>query len=162
MTQLTCSFVLNGRTEEVSISPNTTLLHMLRESFMLTGVREGCGHGECGSCSISVNGKLVNSCLILAAEIDGAEIQTVEGVATEDGSLHPVQQAFVDESGMQCGACTSGMIMSVKSLLDANPDPTRDEMKEALAGNFCRCTGWELIFKSVEEAAKAMRQGAAR
>jgi len=162
MTDITCKFTLNGRTEQVSIAPNTTLLHMLRESFMLTGVREGCGHGECGSCSIIVDGKLMNSCLILAVEAEGKEIQTVEGLAAPDGKLHPVQQAFVDESGMQCGACTSGMVLSVKTLLDANPDPTREEMKEALAGNFCRCTGWELIFKSVEEAAIAMRQGAAR
>ncbi len=162
MQPITCKFRLNGRPEEVSVNPNMTLLHMLRESFTLTGVREGCGHGECGSCSIIIDGKLVNSCLILAVEADGTEIQTVEGVAAADGTFHPIQQAFIDESGMQCGACTSGMVMSVKNLLENNPDPTRKEMAEALAGNFCRCTGWELIFKSVEEAAKAMRQEAGR
>lgn len=162
MNEIACQFTLNGRPEEVAVAPNATLLHTLRESFMLTGVREACGHGECGSCTIIVDGEPVNSCLILAVEADGKTVETVEGLAASDGTLHPVQQAFVDESGMQCGACTTGMIMSVKDLLENSPNPTREEVQENLAGNFCRCTGWELIFKSVEEAARMMRQGASR
>lgn len=158
MENVTCNFVVNGVNEEVSFAPNRTLLHMLRENLLFTGVREGCSHGECGSCNVILDGKLVNACLILAVEADGMEILTVEGMA--DGEdLHPIQQAFVDESGMQCGACTTGMILSTKSLLDANPDPSRDEIKEALAGNFCRCTGYAKIFESVEVAAQTMKGG---
>ncbi len=158
MENIDCEFTINGRPEELSVAPNRTLLHMLREDFMLTGVREGCGHGECGSCNVIVDGQLVNACLILAVEVDGAEILTVEGMA-KDETPHPIQQAFIDESGLQCGACTTGMVLSVKNLLDANPQPTLDETREALAGNFCRCTGYAKIYESVDAAARMMRGG---
>ncbi|MAF50317.1 MAG: (2Fe-2S)-binding protein [Rhodospirillales bacterium] len=158
MDNITCNFVVNGRAEQISFPPNRTLLHMLREELSLSGVKEGCSHGECGSCNVILDGKLVNACLILAAEADGMEILTVEGLS--DGEkLHPIQQAFVDESGMQCGACTTGMILSTKNLLDANPDPSRQQIKDALAGNFCRCTGYAKIFESVEAAAQNMKGG---
>ncbi len=156
MEKITCNFVVNGQAEKISIPPNRILLHMLREDLMFHGVREGCSHGECGSCNVILDGKLVNACLILAVEADGMEILTVEGMVDGD-NLHPIQQAFVDESGMQCGACTTGMILSTKNLLDANPDPSREEIKDALAGNFCRCTGYAKIFESVEAAAESMK-----
>ncbi len=159
MDNVTCNFTINGKPEEVTFPPNRSLLHMLREDMTLTGVREGCSHGECGSCNVLMSGKLVNACLILAVEADGLEILTVEGMADGE-TLHPIQQAFVDEAGLQCGACTTGMILSTKNLLDTNPDPSREEIKDALAGNFCRCTGYAKIFESVETAAQSLKGGA--
>jgi len=158
MENITCNFTVNGKAEEITFPPNRTLLHMLREDFMLTGVREGCSHGECGSCNVILDGKLVNACLILAVEAADMDILTIEGMADGD-DLHPIQQAFVDEAGLQCGACTTGMILSTKNLLDANPDPSREEIKDALAGNFCRCTGYAKIFESVETAARNLNTG---
>lgn len=158
MENIACDFVVNGRPEHLSLPPNRTLLHMLREDLVLTGVREGCGHGECGSCNVIMDGKLVNACLILAVEASGADILTIEGLAQGD-TPHPIQQAFIDESGLQCGACTTGMVLAAKNLLDANPEPSPEETREALAGNFCRCTGYAMIYQSVAAAARLMRGG---
>jgi carbon-monoxide dehydrogenase small subunit len=131
------------------------LLDVIREDLGLTGTKEGCGLGECGACTVIMDGKTVNSCLVLAAEADGKEITTVEGVADGD-RLHPVQQAFLDEGGLQCGFCTPGMIMSAKALLDENPDPTDDEIRRGIAGNLCRCTGYTKIIRSIRTASKMM------
>lgn len=151
MTPCEMSFTLNGRREDIAIPPNRTLLDMLREDFQLTGAKEGCGHGECGACMVVLNGRTVNSCLVLAAEADGATIVTVEGLREGD-RLHPVQQAFIDRSGLQCGFCTAGQVLAAKAMLEENPHPTRAEMKEGMAGSFCRCTGYTKIFESVERA----------
>jgi len=151
-------FVLNGKSYELKIQPWRTLLEVIREDLKLTGTKEGCGQGECGSCAVIMGGKTVNSCLVPAMEADGQEIITIEGLA--DGEdLHPVQDAFVEHAGMQCGFCTSGMIMSAKSLLDRNPDPSLDEIKEGIAGNFCRCTGYTKIVESISAAAEMMKGG---
>jgi carbon-monoxide dehydrogenase small subunit len=140
--------IVNGRLEELTIPPNRTLLEMLREDLQLTGAKEGCGHGECGACMVVVNGKTVNSCLILAAEMEGASVITIEGLKQGD-QLHPVQQAFVDKSGMQCGFCTSGQVLAAMALLEENPTPTAAEI---------RCTGYTKIFESIEAAAQLMQQ----
>jgi carbon-monoxide dehydrogenase small subunit len=149
--------IVNGRLEELTIPPNRTLLEMLREDLQLTGAKEGCGHGECGACMVVVNGKTVNSCLILAAEMEGASVITIEGLKQGD-QLHPVQQAFVDKSGMQCGFCTSGQVLAAMALLEENPTPTAAEIRDGMAGSFCRCTGYTKIFESIEAAAQLMQQ----
>jgi carbon-monoxide dehydrogenase small subunit len=131
---------------------------MIREDLKLTGTKEGCGHGECGSCTVMMGGKTVNSCLVPAVEADGQEIVTIEGLADGD-KLHPIQEAFVEQAGMQCGFCTPGMIISAKALLDKNPDPSEETIREAMAGNFCRCTGYTKIIESIGAAAKAMKGG---
>jgi len=151
-------FVLNGESYELSIPPWRTLLEMIREDLKLTGAKEGCGQGECGSCTVIMGGKSVNSCLVPAMEADGQEIITIEGLKDGD-ELHPIQKAFVERAGMQCGFCTPGMIMSAKHLLDHNPDPTLEEIKEGVSGNFCRCTGYTKIFESIGAAAKSMQGG---
>lgn len=161
MKNIDLALTVNGRTEELTIPPNRTLLELLREDLQLTGAKEGCGHGECGACMIILNGKTVNSCLILAAEVEGADIVTIEGLKQGD-QLHPVQQAFVEHSGMQCGFCTSGQVLAAKALLDENPHPTPEEIRDGMAGSFCRCTGYTKIFESVEAAAHLLQdhQGA--
>lgn len=146
---------INKKQYKFSVSSNKTLLELLREDIGLTGTKEGCGLGECGACTVIMNGQTVNSCLVLAVEADGKDITTIEGLA-EGEKLHPLQQAFVDEGGLQCGFCTPGMIMSSKALLDANPNPTQEEIKRGIAGNLCRCTGYTKIIKSIETAAKIM------
>lgn len=158
MTTIALRFSLNGREEQRSIPSHRTLLEMLREDFQLTGAKEGCGNGECGACSVVVDGEIVNACLMLAAEVEGKHILTVEGLRQGD-RLHPVQQAFVENSGMQCGFCTPGFVLSAKVLLEQNPNPTREQIREALLGNFCRCSGYTKIIESVEAAARAL-QGA--
>jgi carbon-monoxide dehydrogenase small subunit len=150
-------FTLNGAKERVSIPPHRTLLELLRDDMQLIGTTEGCGHGECGACTVVLDGQTVNSCLVLAAEVDGKAVTTIEGLRKSD-VLHPVQQAFINESGYQCGFCTPGVIMSTKTLLETNPNPTEEEIKQALAGNFCRCTGYTKIFESVQ-AATSMLEG---
>jgi carbon-monoxide dehydrogenase small subunit len=150
-------FTLNGAKERVSIPPHRTLLELLRDDMQLIGTKEGCGHGECGACTVVLDGQTVNSCLVLAAEVDGKAVTTIEGLRKSD-VLHPVQQAFINESGYQCGFCTPGVIMSTKTLLETNPNPTEEEIKQALAGNFCRCTGYTKIFESVQ-AATSMLEG---
>lgn len=146
---------VNGKAYEISIPPWRTLLEVIREDLKLTGTKEGCGLGECGACTVIMDGKTVNSCLVLATEADGKQITTIEGLA-EGEKLHPLQQVFVDHGGLQCGFCTPGMIMSAKALLDENPHPTEDEIKEGIAGNLCRCTGYTKIIESIKAAAEDM------
>jgi carbon-monoxide dehydrogenase small subunit len=150
------TFIINGNAQEFDVKPWKTLLEVIREDLKLTGTKEGCGHGECGSCTVLMDGKTVNSCLVPAVEADGCEITTIEGLAEGD-ALHPIQEAFVNQSGMQCGFCTPGMIMSAKALLDNNPHPDKEEIKEGIAGNFCRCTGYTKIIESISAAAEAMK-----
>jgi carbon-monoxide dehydrogenase small subunit len=143
---------VNGKAYEVDVQPQDTLLNVIREKLGLTGTKEGCGLGECGACTVIMNGKTVNSCLVLAIEADGKQITTIEGLAEGD-KLHPLQQAFIDQGGLQCGFCTPGMIISAKVLLDENPNPSEDEIRRGIAGNFCRCTGYTKIIKSIKTAA---------
>jgi carbon-monoxide dehydrogenase small subunit len=144
-------FVVNGDKRSVHAPPMKRLLDVLREDLHLTGAKEGCGEGECGSCSVRMNGELVNSCLIPILQAQDARIQTVEGLAI-DGDLHPLQQAFLHCGGAQCGICTPGMLMAATHLLANNPHPTMTEIREGLAGNLCRCTGFKRIFDSVISA----------
>jgi carbon-monoxide dehydrogenase small subunit len=147
---------VNGTEYTLRVKSSATLLEAIREDLGLTGAKEGCGEGECGACTVLMDGEAVNACLILAAEADGRQITTIEGLAQGE-ELHPIQQAFVDLGGLQCGFCTPGMILSAKVLLQANPDPSEEEIKKALEGNFCRCTGYTKIIESVRAAARAMR-----
>jgi aerobic carbon-monoxide dehydrogenase small subunit len=151
------AFIINGKSCELEIKPWQTLLELIREDLKLTGTKEGCGEGECGSCTVIMGGRTVNSCLVPAMEADGQEILTIEGLSSGD-MLHPIQEAFVQNSGMQCGFCTPGMIMSAKALLDENPNPSQDEIKEGISGNLCRCTGYTKIFESISAAAGAMKR----
>ena len=150
------SFVLNGNRLETEIEPQWTLLELLRDKLELTGTKSGCESGECGACTVIVNGKAVNSCLFTAPEIEGGTVTTIEGIAKPSGELHPLQTAFMERGAVQCGYCTPGMIMSSKALLDENPNPTEDEIRHALAGNMCRCTGYVQIVDAVRAAAQAM------
>jgi len=149
---------VNGVLYEISVQPWETLLDVIREHLGLTGTKEGCGLGECGACTIIMDGKTVNSCLVLAVEADDRVITTIEGLANGD-ELHPIQEAFVKCGGLQCGFCTPGMIMSTKALLEEKPNPSEEEIRKAIAGNFCRCTGYTKIIESVKVAAKNMRRG---
>ena len=144
-------FRVNGEQGTVRVWPMTRLLDVLRQEVGLTGVKEGCGEGECGACSVLLDGELVNSCLIPAAQAEGADIVTIEGLAGGD-ELSPIQQAFLDEGGAQCGICTPGMVLAAKDLLDRNPAPVDQEIREALAGNLCRCTGYVKIVAAVRRA----------
>ena len=144
------SFILNGGETSYEVKDHWTLLHLLREEMGLIGTKEGCGNGECGACTVIVDKLAVNSCLYLAIEIAGKTIETIEGLASTTGTLHPIQESFVQNGGIQCGFCSPGMIMSSKALLDENPNADREEIKHALAGNICRCTGYIQIFESVE------------
>ena len=148
----TIRFKINGEERAIQVAPMKRLLDVLREDMHLTGTKEGCGEGECGSCSVRMNGELVNSCLVPVLQAEGADIQTVEGLA-ESGALHPLQQAFLDCGGAQCGICTPGMLMAATQLLSINPHPSLAEIREGLAGNLCRCTGFIRIFESVIAAA---------
>lgn len=139
---------VNLKKYEVYVEPWETLLHVLREEIGLTGVKSGCEEGECGACTVLIDGKAVNSCLMLALQAQGKEITTIEGIEGEE-ELHPLQQAFVDHFGIQCGYCTPGMILSAKALLDVNPHPTEEEVRIALSGNLCRCTGYIKIVEAV-------------
>ena len=152
MPKLVVHYTINGQAYEAYIEPNLTLLDVVRDELRLTGAKEGCGTGDCGACSIIVNGKLVTSCLMLAPQADGAEILTIEGVA-QDGQLHPIQQAFIDKGAVQCGFCIPGMILAGKVLLDENPHPNQQEIREAIAGNLCRCTGYTKIVEAIDAAA---------
>jgi aerobic carbon-monoxide dehydrogenase small subunit len=147
---------VNGKPYELSVRPHATLLEVIREDLGLTGTKEGCGVGECGACTVIMNGKSVNACLVLAPEADGKEITTIEGLA-DGGKLDPIQQAFYEIGGLQCGFCTPGMIMSTKALLADNPEPSDQEIRKGLEGNFCRCTGYTKIFESVREASRKSR-----
>jgi len=152
--QVKISFQLNGDAVTAEVPDHTTLLEMLREEFELLGVKEGCGHGECGSCTVLVDQKSVNSCLMLAAYVNGRTVQTIEGLAGAQGRLDPLQEAFVKHGAVQCGFCTPGMIMSAKALLAENPNPSRDEIRWGMAGNLCRCTGYVKIVDAVESVCK--------
>ena len=140
---------VNGESYDLMIAPYRTLLDVLREEIHLTGSKKGCDVGDCGACTVLLDGKPVNACLVVAATADRSEITTIEGLA-QDGNLHPLQQAFVKEGAVQCGFCTSGILMSLKALFDRNSSPSVDEVKSAIAGNLCRCTGYTKIFKAVE------------
>ena len=148
---------VNGEDLPVSFAPYKTLLEVLREDLNLTGTKHGCELGECGACAVLVDGEPLLSCLELAVECEGREIQTVEGLA-EGTELHPLQAAFADVGGSQCGYCTSGMLMTAKALLDKDPAPSREKIKEAISGNLCRCTGYQQIWESIEQAARVMRE----
>ncbi len=143
-------FTFNGNSMQMTVEDHWTLLHLIREEFGYTGTKEGCGSGECGACTVIVDGLAVNSCLYLAMEIDGKELLTIEGLASVDGTLHPIQKAFVEHGGIQCGFCSPGMILSAKALLDENPNAREEEIKEAIAGNICRCTGYVQIIDSIK------------
>jgi len=146
---------INGEPVEVAVEPNRTLVQLLREDLGLTGTKHGCGLGDCGACTVILDGKPVNSCLVLAVQAAGCEVLTIEGLA-DNGVLHPIQQAFVDHGAIQCGFCTPGMILSAKALLDTNPKPTETDIRTAISGNLCRCTGYQKIVEAVQEAAKAI------
>ena len=147
---------LNGNEVEALVEPRTLLIHFLREQADLTGPHIGCETTHCGACTIDLNGRSVKSCTVFAVQADGAEILTVEGMARPDGSLHPIQAAFLQEHGLQCGFCTPGMIMRTHRLLQENPDPTDDEIRMGLSGNICRCTGYQNIVKAVRVAASQL------
>jgi carbon-monoxide dehydrogenase small subunit len=153
------STTINGEPEEFLCDPNETMLDVLRNRLGLTGVKEGCGSGDCGACSITLDGTLVCSCLMLAAEAEGHEIGTIEGMAEGD-HLHPLQQKFLEMAALQCGICTPGFLVAAKALLDENPDPTETEVRFWLAGNLCRCTGYDKIIRAVMDTAAEMREAA--
>jgi carbon-monoxide dehydrogenase small subunit len=148
-------FRLNGREVSLQVDAGQSVLHLLREKLGLKGAKEGCGIGECGACTVVVDGVAVNGCLMMAAQLDGREVLTVEGLESPVG-LHPLQEAFLEHHAVQCGFCTPGMLMSAYALLARNPQPTRDQIVEALAGNLCRCTGYEQVLKAVEAAARRL------
>ncbi len=148
------SFNLNGDRVEVEIETHWTLLRLLRNVFELTGTKEGCGKGECGACTVIVDGKAVNACLYPAMELEGKEVLTIEGLTDAQGNLHPIQKAFVEHGAVQCGFCTPGMVMSAMALLDENPNPSEEEIRTAIAGNFCRCTGYIQIIEAIKATSK--------
>jgi carbon-monoxide dehydrogenase small subunit len=150
------SLKINEREVEVAVPPNRTLADMLRQDLGLTGTKKGCDMGDCGTCTVLLDGRPVNSCLVLAVQANGRSVTTVEGVETDEG-LHPIQQAFVDHGAVQCGFCTSGMILSGKSLLERNPSPSETEVRTAISGNLCRCTGYQKIVEAILAAGEAMR-----
>jgi carbon-monoxide dehydrogenase small subunit len=147
---------VNGNDVEAMVRPNSTLLDLLRDELGLTGAKQGCGEGDCGACTVLLDGAPVASCLVLALQAAGREVLTVEGLADKD-RLHPIQQAFVEVGGVQCGFCTPGMLLTAKSLLDANPDPSERQIREAIAGNLCRCTGYQKIVEAISAAAAELR-----
>ena len=148
---ISLSFTVNGESKTVEAFPLARLLDVLREQLQLSGTKEGCGEGECGACTVVLNGEIVNSCLVPMAQVEGAQIRTIEGVAMGD-DLHAVQQAFIEHGGAQCGICTPGMVLAAVELLSRNPNPTEDDIRTGLAGNLCRCTGYMKIFESVVRA----------
>jgi carbon-monoxide dehydrogenase small subunit len=150
MKKIKISTTINSKKYYLDINPNVTLLDLLRDELSLTGTKRGCEIGECGACTVLINGEAVNSCLVLAPQIDGKELLTVEGLMAE-GKLHPLQQSFMDHDAVQCGFCTPGMLMSSKALLDENPNPTEEEIRTVISGNLCRCTGYVQIVKAIEE-----------
>lgn len=145
------TFTVNGESRAVEVFPMARLLDVLREQLHLTGTKEGCGEGECGACTVILDGKIVNSCLVPVAQVNGSDIKTIEGVAQED-QLHAVQQAFIDHGGAQCGICTPGMVLAAVDLLNRIPAPSETDIRNGLAGNLCRCTGYMKIFESVVRA----------
>ncbi len=154
MNNIAVNFNLNGEPVTADVPVTWTLLRTLREHFELTGSKEGCGVGECGACTVIIDGATVNACLFPIPEIEGKSVRTIEGVAHADGTLDPIQQAFIENNGVQCGYCTSGMIMSAKALLEQNPQPNESDIRNAISGNICRCTGYVQIVESIEMATK--------
>jgi carbon-monoxide dehydrogenase small subunit len=152
---------LNGEEVDFLCEPQQTLLDVLRDELQLTGTKEGCGTGDCGACSVIFDGRLICSCLALAIEADGATVETIEGIA-QNGELHPLQRRFLEDAALQCGICTPGFLVAAKALLDKNPDPSETEVRFALAGNLCRCTGYDKIIRSVLESAAELRGGNGR
>ena len=146
------NFSVNGRQRTLQVYPMERLLDVLREQLHLTGTKEGCGEGECGACAVFINGEIVNSCLVPAAQVEGADIKTIEGIALGTDQLHAVQHAFIDCGGAQCGICTPGMVMAAVDLLNRKPNPSEEDIRTGLAGNLCRCTGYMKIFESVVRA----------
>ena len=161
MSKEIATFVVNGQEREAIVEPHMLLIDVLRDGLGLTGTKYSCGAGDCGACTVLIDGKPAFSCLTLAVTAKGKSILTVEGLADRN-ELHPIQQAFVDQGAIQCGFCTPGMVLSAKALLDENPAPSRDEIKTALAGNLCRCTGYVKIIDAVESAAVVLREGGGR
>ncbi len=147
---------VNGEAVEAAVEANRTLLQFLREDLGLTGTKHGCGLGDCGACTVILDGSPVNACLVLAVQARGRQVLTIEGLA-ENGNLHPIQKAFVDKGAIQCGFCTPGMILSAKALLDTNPKPTEPEIRTAISGNLCRCTGYQKIVEAIQEAAEEIQ-----
>ena len=148
---------INGDPVEFLCDPQDTLLDVLRDRLGMTGTKEGCGTGDCGACSVTVNGRLICSCLMLGAEAEGLEIGTIEGMA-DGNTLHPLQRKFIEHAALQCGICTPGILVAAKSLLESNPEPTEEETRYWLAGNLCRCTGYDKIIRAVMDAAHEMRE----
>ena len=149
---------INGEPQEFLCDPGDTLLDVLRNDLNLTGTKEGCGSGDCGACSVTLNGRLVCACLVLGVEVDGAEVGTIEGVSSSAG-LHVIQEKFLEHAALQCGICTPGLIVSTKALLQENPSPTEEEARYYLAGNLCRCTGYDKIIRAVMDSAETLRKG---
>ena len=149
----TIKFTLNGRLINVEVSPHWTLLKLLREKLRLTGTKEGCGIGECGACTVLMDGIPVNACLVLAPKVEGRKIETIEGLGSRE-SLHSLQKSFIDHGAIQCGFCTPGILMSSKALLEKNSNPNRKEIKEALSGHLCRCTGYHQIIEAIKKASE--------
>ena len=143
------TFTLNREIVSAEVEPQTTLIDLLRDRFQLTGTKLGCGYGECGACTVILDGMAVNSCLVLATQVDGREVKTVEGLVQKDGTLDPVQKAFLDYGAVQCGFCTPGMVMMAKAFLDENPKLTEEEAKRGISGNICRCTGYKKIVQAI-------------
>ena len=151
------NFSINGMGYDLEVPVTETLADLLRERLQMTGTKKGCDTGDCGACTVLLDGRPVNACLVLAVEAEGHEILTIEGLKGKEEGLHPIQKAFVEHGGIQCGYCTPGMILTAKAFLDKNPNPTEEEVKEALVGNLCRCTGYVKIVRSILAAAKEMR-----
>jgi carbon-monoxide dehydrogenase small subunit len=152
------NFHVNGEQRELEASPTKSLLDVLREDLFLTGTKRGCDSGECGACVVIMNGKAVNSCLVLATELDGSEIITIEGLGRSAGDLHPLQKAFIEKGAVQCGFCTSGIIMTAKAFIETNPAPTEEEVRDAISGNLCRCTGYTKIVNAILAGAEEVRR----
>ena len=150
------SFTVNGEAVEVLAEARESLLEILRDHLRMTGSKEGCNNGNCGACTVILDGRVVNACLVLGVECEGGEVTTIEGIANADG-LHAIQQKYLEHAALQCGVCTPGFIVATKALLDANPDPTERQVRERLAGNLCRCTGYDKIVRAVLDAAETMR-----
>jgi carbon-monoxide dehydrogenase small subunit len=155
---VTLHVIINGTPRVLDVAPDRRVVDLLREDLGLTGTKEGCGSGECGSCTILVDGEARLSCLMLAAQLEGRTVTTIEGLADAGGGLHPIQQAFIDHGAVQCGFCTPGMILAAQDLLARNPTPTTEEIRVALSGNLCRCTGYAMIVDAVAEAARHQRE----
>ena len=145
--EITVKFTLNGKEVEVKVKPNTTLLDLLRRKLKITSVKRGCERGECGACTVLIDNQPVNSCLVLAPQVDGKNVVTIEGIV-KNGELHPIQEAFIETGAVQCGFCTPGIILTLKALFDSNPDPSEEDIRKAIEGNLCRCTGYTKIIRA--------------